>query len=91
MHKNKRGFKIPAIGLKKLPNIMKMNSCDANFVAMSTEQYTWQSLCGLEGLGQGLMKGLNSTYQAQAEKEMLARCWTSRFSCALINPIIGFN
>lgn len=74
MHKNKRRLKIPAIGLKKLPNITKMNSCDANFVAMSTDQYTWRSVCGLESLGQGLMKGLNCTYQAQAGKEMLAFC-----------------
>lgn len=54
---------------------MKMNDSDANFVAMSTDQYTWQSVCGLEGLGQGLMKGLNHTYQAQAEKKKkLAWC-----------------
>lgn len=46
MHKNKRGLKIPAVVLKPQPSIKKRNSCGANFVAMSRDKCTLQSVCG---------------------------------------------
>lgn len=46
MHRNKRRLKIPAIVLKKQPNIKKSDSCDGNFVAVSIEQFTLRSVCG---------------------------------------------
>lgn len=67
MHKNKRRLKIPAVVLKKQPNIKKSNSCNVNFVVMSTDRYALQSVCGqLSGRSRlRATQGLTCAYRAQ--------------------------